>query len=771
MSGMARMAKRNAVFAALAIFAALTFWSVWTPADAQMGPRLREISIEGTQRIEMETVKSYLSLSAGDPYDAERADKSLRTLYATGLFSDVTIRLEGDRLIVRVVENPIINRLSFEGLKKLKLDQIKPEMQLRERTVYSRTKVQGDVKRLLDMYRRSGRFAATVEPKIIQLDQNRVDVVFEINEGPGTYVDRINFVGNKAYSESMLQENIQTREERWYRFLTSDDTYDPDRMNYDREMLRRFYMRHGYADFRVSSAVAELTPDRESFFLTFTLDEGARYKFGKSVIVSKLKGFDAKTLQSLLTSKKGDWYNADDVEKIVNNITDALGTRGFAFVDVRPQVKRDTQHRVVDITYEINDGPKVYVDRIEIIGNVRTLDKVIRREFALVEGDAFNTARLRKTQQRLKDLNFFDKAEVTNVPSETAPDRTVIKAEVQEKSTGELSFGVGWSTIAGPLINVSMTEHNFLGRGQELSASGGIGFLMNNVTLSFTDPYFMDRPLSAGTDLFMLDQNLQVQAGYDYQSLGTSLRTGYTLADNLYQNWKYTLKQDTVKDIVDGASVYVLEQAGSTVLSSVQESLAYDRRDSRVDTTEGYLLRLTDEVAGIAGDEYFTRNTVNVSYYYPLADQVVLTTTGNAGLLTRFNTRPTRITERYFLGGDTLRGFAYYGVGPRDNNTTAALGGLWEAYGSTQVRFPLGLPKDFGITGEIFTDIGSIGETDSPPISGSTIQQATTLRASSGVGLAWKSPMGPIAVDLGFPWMKQPFDQKQIFLFNFGSRF
>ncbi len=472
-----------------------------------------------------------------------------------------------------------------------------------------------------------------------------------------------------------------------------------------------------------------------------------------------------------MTSKRGDWYNGDDVEKIVNKITDALGVRGFAFVEVRPVIKRDLQHLVVDVTYEIHDAPKVYVDRVEIQGNTRTLDKVIRREFALVEGDAFNTAKLRRTEQRLKDLNFFDKVDVTNVPSESAPDRTLIKADVKEKSTGELSFGVGWSTIAGPLINVSMTEHNFLGRGQELSATGGIGFLLSSASLSFTDPYFMDRPLSAGADLFMITQNLQYQAGYDYESLGTSLRTGYALSDHLSQSWKYTLKQDTVKDLVDGVSLYVQQQAGDTVLSSVSQSLAYDRRDSRVETTEGYVIRLTDEVAGLGGDEYFTRNTLNATYYYPLADQVIWSTSGNGGLITKFNTRPTRITERYFLGGDTLRGFEYYGVGPRDENTGAALGGLWEAYGSTQVRFPLGLPKDFGVSGEVFTDIGTIGETDSPPIAGSTIQQNSGVRASSGVGIAWKSPMGPIAVDLGFPWMRQSFDKKQIFFFNFGSRF
>ena len=760
------VASRGRIFAVLA--ALLFAPCLVSAADAV---RIHTVAVEGTQRIEPETIKSYLSLTEGDPYDADRVDKSLKTLYATALFSDVSIRLEGDRLIVRVVENPIINRIAFEGNKKLKEEQFNSEVQLKPRVVYSRTKVQADVKRMLEMYRHIGRFAATVEPKIIQLDQNRVDLVFEINEGPGTYVKRITFVGNKAYKESSLLENIQTREERWYRFMTMDDTYDPDRVNYDRELLRRFYLRHGYADFRVTSAVAELTPDRESFFITFTLDEGARYKYGKAVVNAKLKDVKVEELNALLIGKTGDWFNNDEVEKNVQNLSDALGTRGFAFVDVRPQIKRDEKRHVVDISYEVAEGPKVYVERVDIVGNVRTLDRVIRREFALVEGDAFNTAKLRRTQQRLKDLNFFEKAEVTNVPSESAPDRTVIKAEIQEKSTGEISFGVGFSTVAGPLINVSLRERNLLGRGQDLLAVGGLGLKQTQTSLSFTEPYFMDRPLSAGWDIFRVTRNLLNEAGYDFESLGASLRTGYAITDHLSQSWKYLIKQDTVKDLVSGVSTYVLQQQGSSATSSVQQGLMYDRRDSRVDPTEGYFARLVDEVAGLGGDQFFLRNTIGGGYYYPVADQIVLSSSASISAITDYNGRPTRITERYFLGGDSLRGFANYGISPRDSSTGAALGAVWETYGSTQLRFPIGLPKDFGVSGESFVDYGTIGKTDALPITGSTIDQNSNIRAAGGVGVAWKSPMGPISVDLSYPFMKQSGDKTQIFKFNFGTKF
>ena len=356
-------------------------------ANAQEGGRIQSVVIQGTQRIEAETVKSYMTITEGDVYDADRVNRSLKALFNTGLFQDVAIRRDGNQLVVRVVENPIINRIAFEGNKRIKDEQLNSEVQLRPRTVYTRTKVQSDVKRILELYRRSGRFAATVEPKIIQLEQNRVDLVYEISEGQPTYVRRISFVGNKRYDEDRLREVLQTKEERWYRFLSSDDTYDPDRVTYDRELLRRYYLKRGFADFRVASSIAELTPNREGFFITYTVEEGERYKFGKSIINANIKDLKADELQPLVVSEEGDWYNADQVENIVQKLTDAVGTKGFAFVDVRPQVNRNRETKTIDVTYDIQEGPRVFVERIDITGNVRTLDRVIRREFRLVEGD------------------------------------------------------------------------------------------------------------------------------------------------------------------------------------------------------------------------------------------------------------------------------------------------------------------------------------------------------------------------------------------------
>ncbi|HIJ38680.1 MAG TPA: outer membrane protein assembly factor BamA, partial [Rhodospirillaceae bacterium] len=433
-------------------------------AQAEQAGRVGQIAIQGNQRIEPETIRSYMSVSEGDPFDDGKIDKTLKSLFATGLFADVTIHREGDSLVVKVVENPIINRIAFEGNQKVKTDQLQTEVQLKARTVYTRTKVQNDVKRILDIYRRSGRFAATVEPKIIELAQNRVDLVFEIKEGPGTYVARINFVGNHEFGDVQLREVLQTREERWYRFLTTDDTYDPDRVNYDREQLRRHYLRHGHADFRVISTVAELSQDRERFFITFTLEEGDRYHIGKIDVKSAIRELKAEDLRASITHlEEGAWYNADEVENTTQGLTDVAGNKGYAFIDIKPVFVRHRDTRTIDVTFDVREGPRIFVERIDIQGNSRTLDKVIRREFRLVEGDAFNAAKLRRSRERLKDLNFFEKVEVTPHPSETAPDRTVIKVDVTEKSTGELSFGIGWSSALGAMINVGARERNLLG--------------------------------------------------------------------------------------------------------------------------------------------------------------------------------------------------------------------------------------------------------------------------------------------------------------------
>ncbi len=736
------------------------------PTTPPTGPLVEEIRVEGTQRIDPETVRSYLLVRPGDRVDSDLLNRSLKALFATGLFADVTLRLDPPVLVVSVVENPIINRIAFEGNRRVGDDILTNEVQLRPRVVFTRAKVQADVKRILDLYRRSGRFAATVEPKVIQLPQNRVDLVFEISEGAVTGVERISFVGNKQFSDGALREVIQTKESRWWRILSTDDTYDPDRLSFDRELLRRYYLANGYADFRVVSAVAELTPDREGFFITFTIEEGERYKFGGVDIVSRLKDLNVDELRSKVTTVEGDWYDADKVEQSINAINDAVGTLGYAFVDVRPRINRDREAKTVSVTYDVQEGPRVYVERINIIGNVRTLDKVIRREMRLVEGDAFNTTKLRRSRQRIRNLGFFEKVDVTNVPGDQ-PDRTIINVEVQERSTGELSFGVGFSTADGPLADVGIRERNLLGRGQDLRLGFIISGRRQEIDLSFTEPYFLDRNLSAGFDLFRITRDFQDEASYDQESVGAGLRTGYQITDSLRQTLRYTLREDTIENVGGDASRFIREQQGTTLSSIVGQELLYDRRDDRFDPTDGYFLRLSTDVAGLGGDVSFLRGRFGAGYYYPLWPEYVLSLTGEVGHIVGLG-EDIRIQHRFYIGGETLRGFRSAGIGPRDIVTSDALGGNQFYVGSLGLTFPSGLPKELGVRTVLFTDFGSLWDTDSV---GPEVVDVDSTRIAVGLGFVWRSPFGPVRLSLATPVVKEDFDETEVFRFSFGTRF
>ena len=760
------------------------------PLLAQLGGgTVSDIRIEGVQRIEPETIRSYLLIQPGDPWDDERVDQSLKALFATGLFADVNLSRVGNTLVVRVVENPIINRIAFEGNSKISEKDLSAEIQLRPRVVYTRSRVQNDVNRILDLYRRHGRFGASVEPKVIQLSENRVDLVFEINEGEFTGVRSINFVGNHQYSDGKLRGIIQTKESRWYRFLTSNDSYDPDRLTYDRELLRRFYLTEGYADFRVVSAVAELTPDRNGFIITFTLDEGERYRFGKIDVNIKLKDLPPEAVLPLLTVHQGDWYDAEAVEKSISVITDALGNRGYAFVEVKPNVARNREEHTVAITFDVQEGPQVYVERIDIVGNVRTLDKVIRREFQLVEGDAFNTTKMQRSQQRIKNLGFFKKVEVTNSPG-SAPDKTVVTAEVEEQSTGELSLGVGFSTSDGPLADINIRERNFLGRGQDLRVGTVVSFRSQQVDLSFTEPYFLDRNIAAGFDIFEIKtsptQNFfsGITPPYQQFSYGGALRTGYQISENLRQTLKYTVRSDNITDIQPNTSLFIALQAGQHKTSEIGQVLLYDRRDDRLEPSAGYYASVGNDFAGVGFGVDYVRNKVSAGYYYSVFPEWVLSVTGEAGYIFGWNGKQVLLQDRFFVGGDNLRGFQSAGIGPRDSVSGDALGGQKYYLGSVTLGVPLGLPKELGLSGRVFTDFGTLYDlqpttlTLTPAQSAAaggqtmlTAEQSPAIRLSAGVGVSWKSPVGPIRLDIAYPIRKEAFDRTQFFRISFGTRF
>lgn len=735
--------------------------------SAAYAEAIHKIKVEGNERIEAATVLSYVNVQPGDSFNPDLMDNALKALYGTGLFSDVSLYQEGRDLVVVVKENPIINEIAFEGNDKFEDDKLLEEVQLRPRTVLTRTKVQMDVERLQEIYRLSGRFSADIQPKIIKLEHNRVNLVFEINEGPVTFISRISFIGNKKYDDADLQKVIRSREDRWWRFWTSDDKYDQDRLAFDRELLRRFYLDHGYVDFKVESAVAELSPDRKNFYVTLSLNEGERYKVGKVSVQSNIPDLNAAPFQSAVTLQPGDWYRATDVEKTITKLTTELGNNQYAFVNVAPAVDRNREARTVDVRFDINEGEKAFIENINISGNQRTLDEVVRREMKLVEGDPFNANKLKQSEQNIRDLGFFEKVEIKPTQG-SAPDKTNIDINVAEKSTGELSLGAGYSTTDGVLGDFSIRERNFLGKGQVLALSTTLSSKRSEFDFSFTEPYFLNRDLSAGVDLFHITRDLQEESSYDSRRTGGAFRLGYPLAEKLRQSISYGYEKNDIRNVQAGASTYIQQQAGVRTTSSISQTLSYNNTDSRLDPTEGYNLRWASEFAGLGGDAQFLLNKLTGTYYYPVYDKWTLSVLGEAAKIFGWGGEDIRINERFYIGGATLRGFNDSGIGPRDATSKDALGGnnFWR--GSTQLDFPSGLPEDLGVRLHGFSDFGALWGVDGSNVG---IDDDSSVRASVGMGVSWRSPAGPVTADFAKAVMKEDYDDEQIFRFNFGTRF
>ncbi len=735
------------------------------PVAAQ-ADRIRSIEIEGNQRIEAETVASYLAVQIGEEVTQEKLDTSLKRLFATGFFADVSLRVEGARLVVSLAENPIINRIAFEGNRNVDDDELFDEVQLRPRVVYTRTRVQSDTDRILEIYRRNGRFSARVEPKIVTLPQNRVDLIFEVDEGPQTKIRRIQFIGNRVFSDGDLLEELQSVEARWWRFLTSDDTYDPDRVAFDRELLRRFYLSRGYADFRVQSSVAELTPDREDFFLTFAIEEGLRYRFGEIDIVTEFEDLDPEVLRPFLAIQSGDIYNALLIEDTITALTDVMGTLQYAFVDIRPLISRDRENRTITITFQVNEGPRVFVEEIRISGNTRTVDDVIRREMQLAEGDAFNTALVNRSEQRINDLGFFEEVTVETLQGSDA-DQSIIDISVTEQSTGELSIAAGFSSTDGLLADLRIRERNLLGLGKDLSFATTLSSRSQEIDLSYTEPYFLDRNLAAGIDLFFITRDFQDESSFDQQLAGFSLRTGYPIARFLTQRLSYRLESTEIENVSFNASRFIRAQEGRTLTSLIGQTLSYDRRNSRLNPSDGYLISISNQFAGIGGDVRFFRNVISGGVFFGPTETSTLALTGEVGNIFGLD-EEVRINDRFFLGGDSFRGFEIGGLGPRDLETDDSLGGTSFAKVSAELTYPLGLPSEFGIKAHTFVDAGTVfGAEDE----GEFVVDNRSIRMSGGVGVSWRSPFGPIRVDIAKPFIKESFDREEIFRFSFGTQF
>ncbi len=731
-------------------------------ADVQV----RKIDVSGLQRVELETVLSYINIQKNENVSQEELDDALKRLYNTGLFADVVMDVSANgNLNIRLLENPIVNKRVFDGNEKIDDEMLEKEVQLAPRSVFSKAKVQEDVQRILEIYKRSGRYAAVVDPKVIVRSENRVDLIYEIDEGPIASISKINFIGNTHYSDDDLQSEIMSKETRWFRIFSSKENYDAEKTNYDKELLRRFYLKHGYADFAVSSAVAELSPDKKSFVITYVLDEGPCYKIGDISIKSQISEVDVKPMYKEVLIEQGDWYNAQKIEKTVTALTEELGKKGFAFVDVEPQLVRHTASGKIDVIFNINEGERIFVDRINISGNTRTHDEVIRREFRIEEGDAFNAAKIKASRRNVENLNYFSKVDIETVPTDN--NKADVNVNVEEKSTGSFNVGVGYSTVNGALVRAGINEDNFQGKGQQLGADVSVSQRSQDYDLSFTEPYFMGLPLRAGVDLFRSEQDYQDEGSYDSETTGGRLRLGWNYTDDLSQQLRYTLRQDKIANVDEYSSVYIKQEEGTSTGSVIGQTLYYDKRDSSINPKEGYFLSFGNDVAGAGGDEKYFKFDAKAYTYYTMADYYTFKLFANAGYIVGYGDEDVRLAQRYYLGGSTLRGFEFAGIGARDKYTDDALGGNWMLYTGAEMSFPIGL-DELGIRGRTFVDMGMIGEPDN--IDRRIVEYSSSPRVATGFGFQWLSPMGQIDVDIAFPIVKEDYDKTETFRLNFGTR-
>lgn len=771
-------ARAGLIRVCLISFALLAFASLPTvtgfsdKASAQDGSAEQAVVIRGNRRIESETILSYMNIEAGQVVRAEDLNLAVRRLFDTGLFKDVQIVPSAQALIVEVVENPSINEIAFEGNDALADEDLSQIINLRARLPFTASAAEADAQAIIEVYRRTGRYGAEVEPVIIERSDNRVDLVFEIIEGDLTEVTSIDFVGNQVFSDRRLRGVIETSESSLLSDFFSTDVYDPDRLELDKELLREYYFERGYADFTVLSATAELTPERDGFFITFSVSEGEEYTFGSVTTAIEARGLEPEEFDALIPSDiEGEVYNATQVEELANDLTDLASQRGFAFVQVRTRPRKNEADRVIDIVFEVIEGPKVFIERIEIIGNTATLDRVIRRNIELVEGDPFDARKIRLAQRQIRALGYFSRVEMDTEQGSTQ-DRALLKVKVEEQSTGSLSFGIGFSTGSGPIGSVSLSERNFLGRGQVVRANVTAAGDTQVYDLGFTEPQFLDRDLSVGLRAFFIDEDQTDESNFELVRLGLVPTVGFPLSKDARLQLRYEFLRTEVK-VNPIASPAIQPDDGVRFTSQVGYLLSYDQRNDVVEPTGGYLLTLDQDFAGVGGDSRYTRVTATGKTWTSFFDDdVVASLELEASGIISFGD-DIRINERFFLGGDSLRGFEAEGVGPRDTATDDALGGNYLLATRAEVSFPLGLPEELGVFGGFFVDAGTLFTIDGNRIgaNGLPIDDTATFRVGAGALLFVDSPFGPIEMSFGIPVIKEDFDNSEFFRLTVGTRF
>jgi outer membrane protein insertion porin family len=755
-------------------------------AEHAVAQTATSIVVEGNRRVESDTIRSYFRLAPGERLDSAKVDQGIKDLFATGLFQDVRPTWQGSRVVITVVENSIISRIAFEGNKRVKDEQLTQEIQSKPRGALSRATVQSDVQRIVDIYRRNGRFDVRVTPKVIELPNNRVDLVFEINEGEKTGVRKIDFIGNNSFSATRLRDEIKTSETIPLSFLKNNDLYDPDRVESDRDLLRRFYLKQGYADVRIVSAVAEFDPSRNGFILTFTIEEGDRYVFGPIDIQSNVRDVDPGALRSKLRISSGGTYNAEAVEKSVEEMTIEMSKRGYAFAQVRPRGDRNFETRTISIVFVVEEGARAYIERINLRGNTRTRDYVIRREFDIAEGDAYNRVLVDRAERRLKNLGYFKTVKITTEPG-SAADRVILNVELEEQSTGEFSIAGGYSTADGLVAEVSVGERNLLGRGQAARAAVQFGERTRGLEISFGEPYFLDYRLAFGIDFFAKQVDSSSYYTYKQETIGGGFRFGVPLREDLGLQLRYSVYRQKIdldqilrncnninpnfgldpfspgtyptplavgstpaltpppgytglaNCYTDGEASAAIKQqvdAGPALVSLVGYGLVYNTLDNNRNPTRGILAELRQDFAGVGGDVNFIRTTGDVRYYYELMSDIVSVLRFQGGHVMGWGGSEVRMLDHFQMGPNLVRGFQTAGIGPRDltpGTTADSLGGTMYWGSSFEVQIPIfGLPKDFGMRFAMFADAGSVWGYRGPTFFPATGQTVTTVDFLTG---------------------------------------
>lgn len=747
--------------------------------------RISAIEIQGQQRIETETILSYLQLAPGNEVNSVVLNDALKRLFATGLFRDVRITPQpGGVVLVQVSENPVISQISIEGNQEIDDDILMAQIRSRPRGSFTRARAEADAQTILDVYRASGRYSATVNPVIIERENNRVDLVFEVDEGDAVGVSSINFIGATEYSDYRLRTVIETSESAWWKVLATSDNYNPDRLELDKELLRRFYFARGYADFEVTSVVAELSPERDGFIITFAIHEGEQYDVGEVDVYTQIPELDVEPYRDLIETDPGDTYDADLVQRTVAQMQERMGAEGVRFIDVRPEVNKrrgEGDEPLIDIRYTFVDTPRVYVERIEIEGNSRTLDEVIRREFEFVEGDAFSAYELQRSRSNVRALGFFSKTEVEVQPG-SAEDRVVVQTRVEEQSTGSLSFGLGFSSIDSLGGSVSLTERNFLGRGQLVRLAVSATQARQTYDFAFVEPYFLGRHVEAGINVYHIEVDQVDESDYETRRTGFAPSFGFPIDENSTIRLRYRLEREDISETPDDASPLVVADEGERFISSIGYDYTLDFRNDKNEPTEGFILELNQTFAGVGGDAFYLRSEGSIKGYTSFfREDVVVSLELAGGAINGFGSEDLKITDRFTLGGDSFRGFEASGLGPRDTNTIgsttydAALGGNYYAIARADVSFPVGLPEEYGVYGGVFADTGSVWGLDNTSYSESgttyTVDDGFALRSTAGVSLFWSSPLGPLRFNFAWPILDEDEDNTRFFTFSGGTRF